>query len=137
MTDRDRLIELIRQGKDMTPCEKDNDYRCEGIKCADCESKSIADYLLANGVEVLPIPIGTKVYEIRARGRRQIMWSSRKCDYGIVNDNYFENAKAHELEFYVREKSFVKSDCARFNKTIFETEKRAQKEIEWRLKNDR
>ena len=62
MTDRDRLIELIRQGKDMTPCEKDNDYRCEGIKCADCESKSIADYLLANGVIVPPCKVGQMVY---------------------------------------------------------------------------
>ena len=60
-SDRDKLIELIRQGKDMTPCEKDNDYRCEGIKCADCESKSIADYLLANGVIVPPCKVGDYV----------------------------------------------------------------------------
>lgn len=62
MTDREKLIELIRQGKDMTPCEKDNDYRCEGIKCADCESKSIADYLLANGVVVPPLSLNQMVW---------------------------------------------------------------------------
>ena len=112
MTDRDRLIELIQNAVN---------------GCARNWAEVIADYLLANGVTVPTMPIGSTVYEIRARGRRTIMWSSRKCDYSIINDGYFENAKAHDLEFYIREKSFVKADCSRWNKTVFATKEEAEK----------
>ena len=112
MTDRDRLIELLIDSSRYIDEQR---------------GEAIADYLLANGVSVLPFPIGSTVYEIRARGRRTIMWSSRKCDYSIINDGYFENAKAHDLEFYVREKSFVKADCSRWNKTVFATKEEAEK----------
>ena len=66
MSDRDKLIELIRQGKDMTPCEKNSEYNCKGVKCEDCESQSIADYLLANGVIVPPCKAGDTVYFFKA-----------------------------------------------------------------------
>ena len=114
MTDRDRLIELIQNAVN---------------GCARHWAEIIADYLLANGVSVLPFPIGSIVYEIRARGRRTIMRSSRKCDYSIINDGYFENAKAHDLEFYIREKSFVKADCSRWNKTVFATKEEAEEKL--------
>ena len=120
MSDRDRLIELLLQSDPIKERDLDDDWY-------DGELEDIADYLLANGVSVLPFPIGSTVYEIRARGRRTIMWSSRKCDYSIINDGYFENAKAHDLEFYVREKSFVKADCSRWNKTVFATKEEAEK----------
>ncbi len=54
MTNRDRLIELIRQAKKKT----------KGANC-DLEREMLfADYLLANGVIVPPFEIGTKVYVI-------------------------------------------------------------------------
>ena len=43
---RERLIELIKQGKNKTPCQND----CDGKVCKDCENESIADHLLANDV---------------------------------------------------------------------------------------
>ena len=105
-------------------------YTINNVMCNHTLRK--VDYLLANGVTVSPVPIGSTVYEIRARGRRTIMWSSRKCDYSIINDGYFENAKAHDLEFYIREKSFVKADCSRWNKTVFLTKEEAEAELEKR-----
>ena len=122
MTDRDRLVELNRKAK-LYAQEKADERG--GLVCIDDE----VDYLLANGVSVLPLPIGTTVYEIRARGRRRIMWSSRKCDYSIINDGYIENAKAHDLEFYIRDKSFVKADCSRWNKTVFSTKEQAEEKL--------
>ena len=62
MTDKDRLIELIKQGVDQTPCNSNSDYDCEGVKCKDCESKSITDHLLANGIIVPPCKVGKTVY---------------------------------------------------------------------------
>lgn len=114
MSDRDRLIELLIDSSRYIDEQR---------------GEAIADYLLANGVSVLPFPIGSTVYEIRARGRRTIMWSSRKCDYSIINDGYFENVKAHDLEFYIREKSFVKADCSRWNKTVFATKEEAEEKL--------
>ena len=122
MSDRDRLIYLLLQAE--INADKQGFCNCFVSRA---KAECIADYLLANGVSVLPFPIGSTVYEIRARGRRTIMWSSRKCDYSIINDGYFENAKAHDLEFYIREKSFVKADCSRWNKTVFATKEEAEK----------
>lgn len=128
MTDRDRLIELLNKAEDI--CENTLDCdSCKYLLSGSCKTVLIADYLLANGVSVLPVPLGTTVFEIRARGKRTIMWSSRKCDYGIINDCYIENAKAHDLEFYIKEKSFVKADCARWNKTIFLTKEEAEERL--------
>ena len=61
MTDRDRLIELIDKGKDTTPCNQG----CSEVSCTECENRSIADYLLANGVIVPPCKVGDMVYQIK------------------------------------------------------------------------
>jgi len=52
IADKEKLIELIREGEDNTPCAINPDYDCSGIKCRDCEIVGIADHLLANGVTV-------------------------------------------------------------------------------------
>ena len=58
MTDRDRLIELI--------CDKIQDGHCIGYcnhpPCTQCTD--IADYLLANGVIVLPCTVGAEIFGI-------------------------------------------------------------------------
>ena len=134
MTDRDRLIELFNE------IEKDPAITCPHYKtdkaCDTCKytinnylcnhTERTVDYLLANGVTVSPLPIGSTVYEIRARGKRLALCGYRKCDYAIVNDLYFKNAIAHGLEFYVQEKKFVKYDKTRFNKTVFKTKEQAE-----------
>lgn len=50
MTDREKLIELIFKGEDTTPCARNPEFECDGIKCFSCEREAIADYLLNNGV---------------------------------------------------------------------------------------
>lgn len=111
MTERERLIELIEEWYRKTP------------------THYLADYLLENGVELSPLPIGSTVYEIRARGKRQALCGMRKVDYSIVNDMYVRSAKAHGLEFYVSAKKFVKCDKARLNKTVFESKEQAEHRI--------
>ena len=116
MTDREsreRLVELIEQAEGL----KNNDFPSIG---------ELADHLLANGVIVLPAPIGLTVYEIRARGNRPTLYGSRKVDFGIMSKLYFESAIAQGLEFYVKDKSFVKYDKTRWNKTVFATKEEAE-----------
>lgn len=58
MTDRDRLIELIGNIDDIINSECTLD--CEGCnyeKAERCATEILADYLLANGVIVAPMPM--------------------------------------------------------------------------------
>lgn len=61
---RDRLIELIKEGEDITPCAFDPECDCNDKSCGDCQRKAIADHLLANGVIVPPCKVGDTVYEV-------------------------------------------------------------------------
>ena len=45
---RKKLIELMKQGADNTPCSGD----CRNKKCVDCVRETVADHLIANGVTV-------------------------------------------------------------------------------------
>ena len=120
MSDRDRLIKLICD----TPTRIKGSYMfLEKI------STEIADYLIANGVSVPTIPIGATVYEIRARGKRRALSGYRKCDYGISTNLMLQNALAKGLELYIKEKSFVKYDMTRWNKTVFATAEQAEAKL--------
>ena len=75
-SDRDRLIELLKETE--TNPEKTcphyleaDCFDCPYDKGEDCDHEARkADFLLANGVILLPLPIGSTVYEIRAKGER-------------------------------------------------------------------
>ena len=86
---------------------------------------------------VLPLPIGTTVYEIRARGTRPALHTQhKKCDYAIYSRLTFENAIAKGLELYVQEKKFVKSDKTRLNKTVFPTKEEAEEKLKELSENE-
>ena len=123
MTDRDRLIELIGKGQVDYYLSPDDD-------CGYTES--LADFLMANGVTLLPLPIGSTVYEIRARGKRPALCGMRKCDYSIVSNSYIKNAIDHGFEFYVKAKKFVKYDQTRWNKTVFANRAEAEQALKER-----
>ena len=124
MSDRDRLIELIDGFVFGTQIAVNN------IEWDSTKVKELADYLIANGIIMLPLPIETTVYEIRARGKWRTLRGYRKCDYAINNELYLKNAIEHKLELYVKEKAFTKTDRVRFNKTVFGTQEEAEKALE-------
>ena len=67
MSDRDRLIELIRRAKTEVVCctSDDEPVRKWQRNIVDrAEANDIADYLLANGVIVPPCYIGQTVYQL-------------------------------------------------------------------------
>ena len=71
MNERERLIELIDDfGDDVALCDVCNRPRedCEG-----CTNEQLAEYLVENGVVVLPCKVGGTVYEICER-RRSGKW---------------------------------------------------------------
>ncbi len=116
MTDRDKLIELILN------CERvDLPLPIE-------YQQHLADYLLANGVTVSPVPIGATVYEIRAKGVREY-GKHRKYDYSPDTKFSLNNAIKQKAILYIAPKKFCKSDKARLNKTVFLTKEEAERKI--------
>lgn len=114
MTDRDRLIEILK-----VPIHP---------KIGVDPAEVVADYLLANGVTVLPVPIGSTVYEIRARGEREY-GKHRKYDYSPDTNLSLRNAIIQKATLYIAPKKFCKTDKARLNKTVFLTKEEAKKEL--------
>lgn len=57
MTDRERLIELLHKAEDICDSTLDCD-KCKYELSGSCKTVLIADYLLANGVIVLPCQKG-------------------------------------------------------------------------------
>ena len=106
MSDRDRLIELISQAKDKTPCSYNPDIDCEGIVCSACENGSIADYLLANDVFILPEDLrGIEDFSISAFIEAMQMYKEKDryikppCDIGqIVYTRYGHSFKIEKIE---------------------------------------
>ena len=127
MTDRDRLIrerliELIRNSN----CVSTWDYHLDDFKDPNPVLK-LADYLLANGVMVPPVKIGTVVYEIRAKGKGSPR--GRYCDYSVTTDYSLKNAIERGLDLYIEQKLFVKTDMTRWNKTVFLTKEEAEEKL--------
>ena len=100
MNDRERLIELLEQEKAFPRSLTDDERRGK-----------LADYLLENGVIVLPCKVGDTVYE-------------RK---------YYHCCTNPELDFYdIDEKTFGLNMLNKFNKTVFLTREEAEKAIKKR-----
>ena len=122
MTDRDRLIELIKQGVDQTPCNSNSDYDCEGVKCKDCESKSITDHLLANGIIVPPCKVGDKVYVVNT------LFVSEYTINEMAYDNIFFRFYCANEDYAIECRSFMFFD-ERIGKTVFLTKEEAEEKL--------
>lgn len=114
MTDRqeERLAELLEQTGML-----DSKSRC----------RIAAEELLANGVILLPLPIGSTVYEIRAKGERS--YKHRKFDYGIPTNFALHSAIEMGAELYIAPKKFTKTNTVRLNKTVFLTKEEAETKL--------
>lgn len=117
MNQRDRLIELIEQGVNETPCKDNENIDCTGINCKSCAIGRIADHLLANGVIVPPCKVGDTVYRL-ARNEDGNEWTI--ADFWEVvkfevyddelwviddSDNYFTEKDIGKTVFLAREEA--------------------------------
>ena len=101
------LIEAEKKCNDTKQCKK-----CIGFgKGSECVNHLIADYLLANGVVVLPFPIGTTYYRIVTKR-------------GKVGNPYFKFIRKAELNWYN-----VDSVLSDFGKTVFLSREEAEKAL--------
>lgn len=123
MTDKEKITAILK-----AYTQKHN------ISASSVILEEYAEELLANGVIVLPVPIGSTVYEIRARGERA--YKHRKFDYGIPTNFALHNAIEMGAELYVAPKKFTKTDSVRLNKTVFLTKEEAEANLDKRGKEN-
>lgn len=113
MTERERLIELIRFGYGKGRAN-------ENVKQVE---ETIADYLLANGVIVLPCKVGDMVYGIEEKGICEIEIESIHCwCSGIWKCNGWSGKSKYRVGY-----EFSFDDIG---KTVFLTKEEARKALE-------
>ena len=113
MSDRERLIEIIRIGK-VKFCDV-CDHK-ESLECDDCENELIAEYLLANGVIVLPCKIGDTVWAIRDNK------GIKHPQVGIVSDMHFTK----DMSLHIVVKYVARGELG---KTVFLTRAEAEAKL--------
>lgn len=111
---RDRMIELCKQATTAYLNYLDS-LDQKGLIDTEGRAKFIADYLLANGIIVLPCKIGTRVY--RLIPDLSVTWPD-PSEYKIIWD------------------TFKLDDIYTFGKTVFLTREEAEKALAEKNKNN-
>ena len=125
MTERERLIELIKQG-DKTFADK---YTGKVMSHIDEVYEFVADYLLANGVIVPPCKVGDVVYKpiITDDTHEPVIWDITITDIsidigGLLNESY-------AIGIICKGDSSILFDFDEFGKTVFLTREEAEKAL--------
>lgn len=121
MNERERLVELIDDfGDDVALCNVCNRPRedCEG-----CTNEQLADYLLENGVVVLPCSVNDTLYI--ADEKANIIRTEKVRTFFIGHPAYKENMPYLEM---------IRTDCHdipidNFGKTVFLTKEEAEQAL--------
>ena len=122
MSDRDRLIELIRQARKLTK-NANCDLEREGI---------FADYLLANGVIVPPCKVGDivyKLYDIETVHSQILELEVLMIEIGANRKVCLKTTKKYRY-------NFDKATFEDFGKTVFLTKEEAEKALAERSGNN-
>lgn len=117
MSERERLIELLLESEPIKERDLDDGW-------GDNEISDIAEYLLENGVIVLPVKIGQTVYEIQ-QDRTLQKWYV----YGIIKydgQEWAAKAKNNKNKWNYIDKTFA---FRLFGKTVFLTKEEALKAL--------
>ena len=94
---KDKLTDLLNKAPEIMDCPQPHE---------------VADFLLANGVVVLPFPIGTTYYRIVTKRHK-------------VGNPYFKLVRTAKLNWYN-----VESVLSDYGKTVFLTKEEAEKALD-------
>ena len=114
MTERDRLIELIKQKQD-----GGSKYRDNILHETKCSNAELADYLLKNGVVVLPVDIiGNTLWFIN-------------CDDNIVCDKIdrITISDRHDVYIFLQNSDNKPYELSDIGKFLFLTREEAEKAL--------
>lgn len=117
MTDRERLIELIKEG-DKKFADK---YAGKVMSHIDDIYDFLADYLLANGVIVPPVMAGQKVYLSRSLMNDVIE--------GEVTGLKTTEFSRYTVVFLIDDNRYIEIPFGAYGKTVFLTKEEAEKAL--------
>lgn len=134
MTDRERLIELLdkKQHFGTTVIYSQMDDRCN--KHIEIKNSELADYLLSNGVIVLPCKAGDIVYSNDLDPRFDVEIEKIVIEENIITFEWVQYEKGYEVTECWDEGEFLLDD---FGKTVFFTREEAEKALKEREENVR
>ena len=131
MTDRERLIELIKQSTQK--CDTTDCNRCKYWNTNDCGAARMADILIKNGVIVPPCKVGDELYCVYSPP-----YPANPADKGKWFMGEFEVARFHygikglSIEMY----GYGTVKESEIGKTVFLTREEAEKALAERSEND-
>ena len=123
--DRDRLIKLLKQANTLY-LDYLESIDQKGLIDTEGRAKFFADYLISNGIMVLPCKVGDLVYVIRRKEKRNKggYWNSI-CFTKKVMQTAIKHGTA-----YIDCKRATKTDFSLIGKTVFLTREEAEKALE-------
>lgn len=122
MKQREKLIELI--GNSLC-CPKETDCAgCEYKKYELCTETMVADYLISNGVVVLPCKVGDTVYKISNRMCKEKIRRGNTCYECDGTESWNNCFRESDTPFAVE---FEYDMIDEIDKTIFLTKEEAEK----------
>lgn len=124
MTERDKLIEILKNDSCQSPmlC----DPNCKYAKLERCYEERTADYLLENGVLMLPVKIGDTVY-ILDKLVNVIEGEVVKIEYTCEAENYSKFIREKFLVLFTS--SATQYDFYDIGKFVFLTKEEAEKAL--------
>lgn len=112
MTDREKLIELITIG---------------GFFSRSADAEKCVDYLIANGVTVSPIPVGSTVYALYNRSPNTYRRNKRHArNFQIVTNRNLDVAIYDGGNIEIRAKKANKQDVHLLGRLVFLTKEEAE-----------
>jgi hypothetical protein len=125
---RERLVELLN---------KKYDHFCDqcGVNKDSHYTDSLADYLLENGVVVLPCKVGTRVYMVLDRyDARKLGCSCCLADYGFETEcAYYKSGDCTNMtanaNWQIISRRFEYQHIYDFGKTVFLTREEAERAL--------
>lgn len=121
MTERERLIELLKSDSCESPMLCDPNCKYASLKR--CYEERTADYLLENGVTVLPVKAGDTIYEIHERRKGGELVK-------IISERFVHGVEVCMGCMIIRCGSTISVFPSDIGKTVFLTREEAEKALE-------
>lgn len=110
---KEKLIEILKQAEEATPCALDPGVDCKGKRCVDCVREASADRLIASGVVVSKMETTTRWIPVTERlpekSGSYLVCSDREAVYEtrFYPKKHFQNGYIREAGFTKRGKTII------------------------------
>lgn len=131
---REKLIELLLHGRECpdgrNPFLEESCNTCPYGHAVDCGAEMLADHLIANGVTVSLVPVGSTVYALYNRNMSYRGVFSRKPskrNSQIITNGCLNGAKYGGGNIEIREKKCTKADLNLLGRLVFTSREDAER----------